>query len=127
MTCIFNYSFLLVNFKVGKFVLSRNTQQSKSLVSGTHHLDTLRTFYHYAVETFLLNAENVTKDEEISETKAISAKETYWCSEYHKCHALKDNEHILCVLYTSTVPTHTMRLITSKTSKILVSDKQVCW
>ncbi|XP_058790878.1 protein fuzzy homolog isoform X2 [Phymastichus coffea] len=118
--------FLLVNFKIGKFVLSRNAQQSKNLISGTHRLDTLRTFYHYAVETFL-TSDTAVKEEEIFETKTINAKETYWCSEYHKCHAFKENDHIFCVLYTSTVPTHTMRLITLKTLKILLHDKQVCW
>ncbi|XP_001604141.1 protein fuzzy homolog [Nasonia vitripennis] len=122
--------FLLVNYKIGKFVLSGNAQHSKNHVSGTHRLDTIRTFYHHAVETFLLPVDDNSEKEEEPNKSAHQfkgAKETYWCSEYHKCHALKETDHIFCVLYTSTVPTHTMRLITQKTLKILLADKQVCW
>lgn len=127
---LFFCRFLLVNYKIGKFVLSRNAQHSKSHISGTHRLDTIRTFYHHAVETFPLPTDsNTDEDESANKTteQLKGAKETYWCSEYHKCHALKDADHVFCVLYTSTVPTHTMRLITQKTLKILLADKQVCW
>lgn len=55
------------------------------------------------------------------------ANETYWCSEYHKCHAAKVNDNILCVLYASSIPTHAMRLLTQKTLKTLIGDKQLCW
>lgn len=53
--------------------------------------------------------------------------ETYWCSEYHKCHAFKSNDNILCILYSSSVPTHAMRLITQRTLKQLIAEKQLCW
>lgn len=56
-----------------------------------------------------------------------TATETYWSSEYHKCHALKEIDNILCVLYKSTVPTHTMRLMTQVTLKTILQDKQLCW
>ncbi|XP_046611942.1 protein fuzzy homolog isoform X1 [Neodiprion virginianus] len=130
--------FLLANHVIGKFVLSRNSQNSKNRVSGTHRLDILRTFYYQAVETFLLSGPSSNRDtEEIDESVKPSeskhgqvfegAKETYWCSEFHKCHALKEGEYVFCVLYTSIVPTHTMRLISQKTLKSLLADKQVFW
>ncbi|XP_012265355.2 protein fuzzy homolog [Athalia rosae] len=128
--------FLLVNHVVGKFILSRNSQNCKNRVSGTHRLDILRTFYYQAVETFLLAAsfseQGAMENDHLSQPsttrgqdKFEGAKETYWCSEYHKCHALKEGDHVFCVLYTSIVPTHTMRLITQKTMKTLLADKQV--
>ncbi|XP_015594332.1 protein fuzzy homolog isoform X2 [Cephus cinctus] len=123
---------------IGKFVLSRNPQNTKNRVTGTHRLDILRTFYHQAVETFLLSEDIEECQTDSTETpkrlnqqengqKFEGAKETYWCSEYHKCHAVKEGDQVFCVLYSATVPTHTMRLITHKTLKTLLADKQLCW
>lgn len=67
---------------------------------------------------------NPSVNSEICENIGI---ETYWCSEFHKCHALKINDNILCVLYNSAVPTHALNAITEKSFKQLISDKQVCW
>lgn len=121
---------MLANYKIEKFVLGRNAQSTKNRITGTHRLDVLRTFYHQAIETFMLSSEleeNAIEMDMGSKWKFVGAKETYLCSEYHKCHALKEGDHILCVLYTSIVPTHTMRLITEKILKMLLIDKQVCW
>lgn len=99
-------------------------------MTGSHRLDILRTFYHQAVETFALSIEQEeSNDERVSAStwKFIGAKETYLCSEYHKCHAVKHGDNILCVLYTSVVPTHTMRLISQKIVKMIFSDKQTYW
>lgn len=63
----------------------------------------------------------------LAEQKNIRAKETYWCSEYYKCHALKEKDNILCILYTYSVPIYTIRMITRKTMKMFMSDKQMCW
>ncbi|XP_011502317.1 PREDICTED: protein fuzzy homolog isoform X2 [Ceratosolen solmsi marchali] len=123
--------FLLVNYKIKKFVMSRNVQHLKNQISRTYQLDTIKTFYHYAVETLFYTIDSYTKNLERNEEKTTdqfkSAKETYWSFEYHKCHALKELDHIICVLYTSIVPTHTMRLITHKTLKIILTEKQICW
>ncbi|XP_066597945.1 protein fuzzy homolog [Prorops nasuta] len=123
--------FLLVNYKVNKFVLAKNSQSANHRITGTHRLDILRTFYHQAVETFIdLNDDSEKSNEEETKKSTCTftgAKETYWCSEYHKCHAVKDGNHVLSVLYTSTVPAHTMRLISQKILKTLLADKQTCW
>lgn len=110
---------LLINVDTGKYVLSRNPQQnnSKRNVSGSHRLDILRTFYYRAVGQLVPKTED----------DSTVASETYWCSEYHKCHAARVGSDILCLLYVSSIPTHAMRLITQKTLKVLTSDKQVCW
>lgn len=118
--------FLLANYKVQKFILGKNTQYAKNRVSGSHRLDILRTFYHQAVETFMLSCEtdgNATTDH----WKFVGAKETYLCSEYHKCYAVKHGSHILCILCASTVPTHTMRFVCQRILKTLLVDKQGCW
>ncbi|XP_044732200.1 protein fuzzy homolog [Chrysoperla carnea] len=117
---------LLINTDDKKFMLSRNAQQvsKKRSLSGMHRLDTLRTFYYESVKTFLMPTNDADPEEEDANSEA---HETYWCSEYHKCHALKVANNILCLLYTSAVQTHTMRLMSQKTLKDLISDKQLCW
>lgn len=118
--------FLLVNYKIKKFVLGRNIECAKSRISGSHRLDILRTFYHQAVETFIFSSEfeDGTNNEN---WKFMDTKEIYLCSEYHKCHSVKYGDHILCILYASVIPTHTMRLICQKVLKTLLVDKQGCW
>lgn len=105
-------------------MMSKNPQQntSKRIASSSHRLDILRTFYYEAVLTHLISEQ----PEEEQKLPKVGI-ETYWCSEYHKCHAAKIDDNILCVLYNSSVPTQAMRLITEKTLKTLLSDKQVCW
>lgn len=124
------FSFLLANWRIGKFLMSRNSQQSKTRMAGSHRLDILRTFYYQAVETFLTSqqSDSCISEKIVDDRQSFAdARETYWCSEYHKCHAVKEGDQILCILFTSNVPTHTMRLITRKTLKSLLADKQVCW
>lgn len=124
---------LLVDIDVGKFIVSRNSSQLINHQIGTHRIDILKTFWYEAVEPFLLGDKNKNCDSDVDDDvgddddQKHHAKETYWCSEYHKCHALKDNNNILCVLYTFSIPNHTMRLITSTTLKNLTSDKQLLW
>lgn len=111
---------LLVNTQAGKYVISKNPHQNsaKRIASSSHRLDVLRTFYYETVfEHFLQTDEN----------SVCVGTETYWCSEYHKCHALKIDQNIICILYNATVPTQAMKLITEKTMKTLIQDKQVCW
>lgn len=40
-----------------------------------------------------------------------TVSETYWCSEYHKCHAQRSGNYLCCALYAPTVPNHTMRYV----------------
>lgn len=93
--------------------------------NSSHRLDILKTFYYQAVLKFLVQ-ESEDGQSKITD-KDMNGKETFWCSEYHKCHAAKENDNILCILYKSSVPTYTMRFLTFNTMKMLVSDKQVCW
>lgn len=140
----FLFSLLLVNAKSGKYMISRSPQQlfGKRTTSGSHRLDILRSFYYQAVLNYLVTKGDklildtndrqicdavVSKQESEKTTCNYSGKEAYWCSEYHKCHAVRMNENILCVLYNSSIPTHAVRLVTQKTLKMLTSDKQVCW
>ncbi|XP_001654982.2 protein fuzzy homolog isoform X1 [Aedes aegypti] len=113
--------FLLVSKEQSKYVISRNvhlTTTGKRTLSGNHRLDILRTFFHQSVEAM----EDMFRDGD-----KVMNLEQYWCSDYHKCHALVEGQNILCVLYTSAIPTHIMRLITQKTLNTLISDKDVCW
>ncbi|XP_059620046.1 protein fuzzy homolog isoform X2 [Phlebotomus argentipes] len=110
---------LLINRAQAKYVISRNIQQSstgKRSVSGAHRLDILRTFFHQAadmIDDYLGNL-------------AVHA-ESYWCSDYHKCHALVQEDNLICVLYVAAIPTHTMRLISQKTLSMIVGSKDTCW
>ncbi|CAD6230476.1 GSCOCG00006776001-RA-CDS [Cotesia congregata] len=121
--------FLLINYQTGKYVAGRNPKPSSNHPTGTHKLDILRSFYYQAVEVFLISepSDKQEHDKNTNKKPVIRSKETYWCLEYYKCHALKEKDNIICILYTYTIPIHTIRLITRKTLKILISDKQVCW
>ncbi|PSN41040.1 Protein fuzzy [Blattella germanica] len=108
---------LLVERQAGKFLLSRNQRtdagkkEARSL-SGAHRLDVLRTFYHQVAATFMSYSESSPEGATSCEQPSTpTTLETYWCSEYHKCHALRHGSTLLCVLYASAVPIHTMRLV----------------
>lgn len=105
---------LLINKTHKKYVMSRNLQPAvgnKRVINagGHHRLDILRTFFHQAVDvidTFLNLRSNGPKMVEVNSAKAL---ESYWCSEYHKCHSYAQNDNLICVLYLAAIPTHTMR------------------
>lgn len=115
-------------------MISQNSQTSNKKTSSSHRLDILRTFYYQAVLNYLMCANFVeeskhkkSKSQKEGPTENTVCKETYWCSEYHKCHAVKVNDNILCVLYNASVPTQAMRFITLRTIKLLTIDKQISW
>lgn len=127
---------LLINIPKRKYMISRNPNQSSKRISNTsYRFDILRTFFYQAILGSLLPLEFVDLDQNDKNKKNNNPivggqnipKETYWCSEYHKCHGMKIEENILCALYTSAVPVHTMRQITKKTMKNLLQDKLICW
>lgn len=105
---------LLINKTHKKYVMSRNLQAAvgnKRVINagGHHRLDILRTFFHQAVDVidkFLNLRPNGPKMVEVNSAKAL---ESYWCSEYHKCHSYALNDNLICVLYVAAIPTHTMR------------------
>lgn len=105
---------LLVDHKMGKFMLSGNQNHSDGK-KDVYRLDILCTFYYQGARLLWDNS------------CASKAVESYWCSEYHKCHAIKQGDTLLCVLYAAAVPTHTMRLITKQSFKLLTTDKQLGW
>lgn len=122
-----NSSLLLINYKIGKYVISQNPQQGGSKrSSSSHRLDILKSFYYHAVIKFLI-PHNETNNDKDSLGDDNIGKETFWCSEYHKCHAAKEKDNIICILYKSTIPTHTMRFLTFSTMRLLTMDKQTCW
>lgn len=123
---------LLVNTAYGKYMITRNPHQNsnKKNASSSHRLDILRTFFYQSVLTFLVPNEDGSNSEVSKSDKIPDVNEgfeTYWCSEYHKCFAMKISDNILAVLFNSSIPTYAMRLITEKTLKNLISDKQICW
>uniref|UniRef100_A0A182Y5J5 Fuzzy n=1 Tax=Anopheles stephensi TaxID=30069 RepID=A0A182Y5J5_ANOST len=127
--------FLLLNREHAKYVMSRGAVQSLNNnpggkvrpsgatmstggPSGHHRLDILRSFFHQSVDVM---------EDTLREGDRVINLEQYWCSDYHKCHALIEGSNVLCVLYTSAIPTHIMRIVTQKTLNTLISDKDVCW
>lgn len=123
---------LLINSNTGKYMISKNPQSnaSKKPANNSHRLDILRTFFYQSVMKFLMHVTTEEQDDDKGkndDSNMVSGTETYWCSEYHKCHAIKMNENILCVLYSSSVPTHAMKLISQNTLKQILTDKQICW
>uniref|UniRef100_A0A182J7N3 Fuzzy n=1 Tax=Anopheles atroparvus TaxID=41427 RepID=A0A182J7N3_ANOAO len=124
--------FLLLNREHAKYVMCRAVQGTLSNTTGgkhrtgtlvssgsaTHRLDILRSFFHQSVDVM---------EDTLREGDRVINLEQYWCSDYHKCHALIEGNNVLCVLYTSAIPTHIMRIVTQKTLNTLISDKDVCW
>lgn len=100
-------------------------QTSKKLGGSSHRLSILRTFFYRSVMSTLISDDPI--QSECSEEQELVTLETYWCSEYHKCHALKFNDNVLCVLYNSSVPTFAMTSMTEKVFRQLTMDKQVGW
>lgn len=129
--------FLLINDVIGKYLISRNLNKKEScLLSGSHRLGVLRTFYYQSVSVFLIpKKESQVKGAQGGESESFRDKEkynfpaleTYWCSEYHKCHALRSGDNVMCVLYSASVPTPTMRILTKQCLKVLTSEKHFCW
>uniref|UniRef100_A0A1B6D4W3 FUZ/MON1/HPS1 first Longin domain-containing protein n=2 Tax=Clastoptera arizonana TaxID=38151 RepID=A0A1B6D4W3_9HEMI len=105
--------FVLISCEMKKFIISYSNSVHKK--DSRSPADILRTFYCQC-------ASNLMKQD-----LKHQAVETYWCSEYHKLHALRSGKNLLCALYTSAVPTHSMRTITKGTLNTLVSDKILCW
>lgn len=136
-------SLLIVNIKIGKYMISSNSNSNLAQCggNGNNRLDILKTFYYQAVLSLLESEnENNYNDSEINDKgrksekyiksnmqENTSVKEIYWCSEYHKCHALLLKNNLICVLYTSSIPTYSMSLISEKTLKLFINDKQLCW
>ncbi|RZF49117.1 hypothetical protein LSTR_LSTR008403 [Laodelphax striatellus] len=106
---------LLVQCTLQKYILNRSQSANRKEAG-----DVLRTFYHQAASLLVPPKNNAAS----SDTRGL---ETYWCSEYHKLHALYEKDNLLCVLYTSALPNSTMRLVTRQTLQTLLSDKQLCW
>lgn len=140
--------FLLLCLNSGKFLLSCPTNEkpvwqagnrtesssefssAMSTPSASHRLHVIQTFFNQAVESLLLTPADLDfskRDAEADAAKENSALEAYWCSEYLKCHGIRKTSNVLCVLYASSVPTHTMRLLSQQTLKHFTSDKQLHW
>lgn len=109
------YRFILLNRVTSKFVVwNKNASESLPNRSSTstvgHRIDVLRTFFHQSVDAKRvgLTLRNEDRDANGSWTNP-EASETYWCADYHKCHAFAFEEYVLCVLYAVAIPTHTMR------------------
>lgn len=87
--------------------MTRNLQQSSSgkRANAGHRLDILRTFFHQAVDTINSFLQTSTNESD----KVIKSLESYWCSDYHKCHAYVFEDNLICVLYIAAIPTHNMR------------------
>lgn len=100
---------LLVNRTHSKYVMSRNLQPAvgnkRVINTGNHNrLDILRTFFHQAVDVI-----DAFLNDDTGSTAPCQSTESYWSLEYHKCHSHRMDENLICILYTATIPTHTMR------------------
>ncbi|XP_026469258.1 protein fuzzy homolog isoform X1 [Ctenocephalides felis] len=136
---------LLINFKIGKYVISRSPQLTglKRSVSGAHRVDVLHAFHNQIIKTTM--AANRFNDDNTSNSLGSTSSrgnksphnqicdlfwngfESYWCSEYHKCHCLVEGDNMMCIMYTSVMPVCTMRIVTQKTLKLFLTDKHIHW
>lgn len=114
--------FLLINKHNKKYVISKNIQQVASK-RNSHRMNILRTFFNEAVDS-----DNF-KDSSFydASTENIKVNEHYYVSDYHKCHAIIDENYILCVLYLSVIPTYAMSFLTQDVLNKLLADKSIEW
>ncbi|KAM3963702.1 LOW QUALITY PROTEIN: fuzzy planar cell polarity protein-like protein [Aphomia sociella] len=121
---------LLINISKRKCVFSRhiNTANQKSrTVSGAHRLDILRTFYVTTARDLAPELRIKESTSKLTEDATMCICETYWSSEYHKCHGLRSGNMVCCVLYASSVHTHTMRMITKQILQECNTNKEIYW
>lgn len=120
---------LLINRKTRKCVLSRNvennSEQGKRQMTNTggHRLDILKTFHNQAVDMmdeFLQKGASTSSGE-------LKVLESYWSSDYYKLHARVQGDNLICVMYTASIPIHTMRLISKETLTELLGEKELCF
>ncbi|XP_072939289.1 protein fuzzy homolog [Epargyreus clarus] len=122
---------LVINISKRRCVFSRHlhiSNQKSRGMSGAHRMDILRTFYVTTAKDLIPQA--ISKDEEKNNSTVDALPgmvETYWCSEYHKCHAQRSGNLFCCALYAPTVPTHTTRLITGQILQELAANKDIHW
>ncbi|CAH0714538.1 unnamed protein product, partial [Brenthis ino] len=117
---------LVININKRRCVFSRHvhgSNQKNRGMSGVHRIDILRTFYVTTAKE-LVPELNVNEDKECIEGVM---NETYWCSEYHKCHAQRSGNLLCCALYAPAVPNHTMRLLTSQILQDLSTNREIYW
>lgn len=106
--------FLLIDDVLGKMVISGNVTGQRKAVKCPNHV--LRSFYYQCVHDMVLEKDDV-----------IKQIETYWCAEHYKTFAIRDEDTVLCLLFSPVVPTHAMRLICKETLTQLSQDKTVAW
>ncbi|XP_073949678.1 protein fuzzy homolog [Choristoneura fumiferana] len=96
-------------------------------MSGAHKIDILRTFYVTTARDLAPEIKRDDDNKDQTNELASGMCETYWCSEYHKCHAQRSGNLLCCVLYAASVPTHTMRFITNQMLQDLSTNKDIHW
>ncbi|XP_063619397.1 protein fuzzy homolog [Cydia splendana] len=120
---------LLVNTNNQRCVFSRHlhaTNQKTRGMPGAHKVDILRTFYVTAARE--LAREDKSRSGEKDELEELDGMcEVTWVSEYHKCHARRSGNLLCCALYSSSVPSHTMRLITNQMLQDISTNKEIHW
>ncbi|CAH1970623.1 unnamed protein product [Acanthoscelides obtectus] len=122
-------SLLLVNIPSKKYTIQYPQQNCKKTTASSHRLEILRSFLYRTVDQYMVKLSENSKDGNANDDNENlnTAFESYWCSEYHKCYAIKFNDHILCILFNASPTTHVMRLTVQKCFKTIFSDKQLCW
>uniref|UniRef100_A0A8D9E0S7 Protein fuzzy homolog n=1 Tax=Cacopsylla melanoneura TaxID=428564 RepID=A0A8D9E0S7_9HEMI len=106
--------FLLIDDMLGKMAISGTVSGHRKPVKCPSHI--LRSFYYQCVHDMV-----VEKDENGKQT------EIYWCAEHYKTFAVRDQDTILCLLFSSVVPTHAMRVICKETLVQISQDKSISW
>uniref|UniRef100_A0A336M2I2 CSON010831 protein n=1 Tax=Culicoides sonorensis TaxID=179676 RepID=A0A336M2I2_CULSO len=118
---------LLINEKTHRYMISKNVQATGKRSSGSgHRLDILRTFFHQAIcpvrHALAIDINSIGSDT-VENEDTFKNLEQFWCSEYHKCHALIETDNILCVLYSAAISTTLMQSVTKKLlDQLLLSD-----
>ena len=130
INCKYNCSVLIINRKLGKFVLSRNPHYSKInrfQSTAKNRREVLLNFYNRIIKRFgmeklpsIKHANSGTSNNSVIDN---ITKEIYVTSDDFKCYAiLQDDTYIVCILVSNSIQTFLLRSLAQNAFKNMVSD-----
>ncbi|XP_037828767.1 protein fuzzy homolog isoform X2 [Lucilia sericata] len=116
---------IIANIMTRKCVFSSNIHHSASTtryLGDFYNMDVLKTFFDDSFSNALYYRSNLTTN------NVCELSSQYWSLDTHKCISHFDlNNNIVCLLFISSIPMHTMKYIGEQIFNQIIQDKSLCW
>ncbi|XP_065370881.1 protein fuzzy homolog [Calliphora vicina] len=116
---------IVANSITRKYVFSSNIHHSASTtryLGDFHNMDVLRIFF----DDSFSNAQFFKSKLTTSHVCEVSSQ--FWSLDTHKCMSQFDsNDNIICLLFISSIPMHTMKYIGKHVFNQIIQEKSLCW